>query len=227
MSHEPPLDDPDDDIIPSGTISTRGLPPCRAQLAHFMAYRQAVAADVSRLEAGRDRLVLEIAKADAAKAQADEAFETAAVTLADSIKAGAEIMLAAFTGKPKPAPSIDPKLTRAALAKLEADLTAKLALSDRLADRSGEFISGALREHGADLGKEYLALLDALRNTIGRLHSLDVVCGGPAKRDVRGMLPGFSAAGQPMRSIQVGPGEEAIIDGIARWKALAKRWVER
>jgi hypothetical protein len=137
---------------------------------------------------------------------------------------GAETLIAAFTGKPRPSPGIDVKLTRAALSKIEGELHAKRSLADRLSDRYGEFINAALREHGADLGKEYLAALDQLRGCVAKLHSLDVATGGPGKRDVRAMVPGFCSAGQPSRQLQIGPGDDAVSTGIASWKALGRAW---
>jgi hypothetical protein len=217
-------DEAPDDVIPASITAPRGLPPARAELSRFMAYRAQIAADIARLETGRDRLVLEIAKAAAAKLQADEAFDAQAVTLAEQVLTGVETLFAAFAGKREAKPVPDTKLAKAALAKLEAELTSKQALADRLQDRSAEFTRAALREHGAVLGQEYLALLDQLRNTIGQLHALDVACGGPAKRDVRAMLPGFCSAGQPSRSLQIGPSNHAIDIAIGSWRALAQAW---
>jgi hypothetical protein len=224
MTHEAPLDEPDDEIPASFTVNTRGLPPARAELARFMAYRQAISADIAKLEEGHDRLLLELARADSIRTQAEEAFEQEAASLADRVMSGAETLIAAFAGRPKPAPGIDPKLTKAALAKLETELQAKRSLADRLSDRYGEFVNNALREHGQALGAEYLATLDQLRGCIAKLHSLDVATGGPTKRDVRAMVPGFCSAGQPSRPLQVGPGDEAVNAGIASWKALGKAW---
>jgi hypothetical protein len=138
------------------------------------------------------------------------------------VKAGVEFVRAAFTGRPKAIPDV--RLTRAALAKLEAELIAKRALADRLAARYSEFVNSALREEGAALGAEYLALLDALRASIAKLHSLDVATDGPWKRDVRGMVPGFCSAGQPSRQLQIGPGDEAVSSGVMSWRALGKAW---
>jgi hypothetical protein len=75
MTHEAPLDEPDDEIPASFTVNTRGLPPARAELARFMAYRQAISADIAKLEEGHDRLLLELARADSIRTQAEEAFE--------------------------------------------------------------------------------------------------------------------------------------------------------
>jgi hypothetical protein len=221
MTYEAVLDDVDD-VIPSSIPVPRGLPPCRAALARYMSYRAAVAADIAKLEQGHDRLLLDLAKADSIRTQNEAAFEQDASTLADSVKAGVEFVRVAFTGKPKAIPDV--KLTRAALTKIEGELQAKRSLADRLAARYGEHINAALREHGADLGKEYLALLDQLRGCIAKLHSLDVACGGPAKRDVRAMLPGFCSAGQPSRQLQVGPGDDAVSAGVMSWRALGKAW---
>jgi hypothetical protein len=222
MTHEP-LDDADD-VIPASIAVPCGLPPARAELSRFMSYRAAVAADIARLETGRDRLVLEIAKADAIRTQAEEAFEAEAVGLADRVLSGAETLIAAFTGRPKPAPGIDPKLTRAALARIETELQTKRALADRLQDRYGEFINAALREEGAGLAAEYARIIDELRNHICKMHSLDVACGGPAKRQIAASLPGFSIANQPSRSLQIGPSDHAIGVGVAAWKQLGKSW---
>jgi hypothetical protein len=223
MSFQDATDGSDaDDNIPSGITVPRGLPPCRAALARYMSYRGQVSAEITRLEAGRDKLVLELARADAAKLQAETAFDAEASTLAERLASGVEGLLSTFARKPAPVPDV--RLAKAALAKLEADLTAKLALAGRLSDRYSEFVNAALREEGAGLAAEYLATLDQLRSCIAKLHSLDVACGGPGKRDVRAMLPGFSAAGQPMRSIQVGPADEAVSAGVMSWRALGKAW---
>jgi hypothetical protein len=224
MTHELVDDDYIDDTVPASIAVPRGLPPCRAALSRFMAYRQSIAADIAKLESGHDRLLLDLARADSIRTQAEEAFEQEASSLADRVMSGAETLIAAFTGRPKPAPGIDVRLTKAALTKIEGELQAKHGLADRLQDRYGEFVNAALREHGQALGAEYLALLDQLRGCVAKLHSLDVATGGPGKRDVRAMVPGFSAAGQPSRQLQIGPGDDAVNAGVMSWRALGKAW---
>jgi hypothetical protein len=128
MSDATVLDDIDDEI-PPGIPVPRNLPPCRAALSRFMAYTQAIAADIAKLESGHDRLLLELARADSIRTQAEEAFEQEAASLADRVMSGAETLLAAFTGKPRPSPGIDVKLTRAALSKIEGELQSQALAS--------------------------------------------------------------------------------------------------
>ena len=219
MTHEP-VDEPDD-VIPASIPVPRGLPPCRAALARYLSYRGQISADITRLEAGRDRLITELARADTAKAQAEEAFEAEAVTLADRVASGLDEVFSAFTGKPKPAP--DSRLTRAALTKLEAELASKQALADRLQDRYLEHVHAALREKGADLAAEYARIIDELRNHICKMHSLDVACGGPPKRQIAASLPGFGGSTRPR---QIMPSDHAIGVGVQSWKALGRGWAE-
>jgi hypothetical protein len=224
MTHEAPPDDMDaDDPIPASlTVNTRGLPPCRAALARYMAYRAQVAADIAKLEAARDKLVTELARADAAKAEAETVFEAQAASLADSLQAGIEYVCSAFTGKPAPIPDV--RLAKAALVKLEAELGAKQALADRLTDRYGEHINAALREYGATFTAEYVDLVDQLRSTICKLHSLDLATGVGRVGDPLASVPGFAICGQASRPLQVGPSPEAVGAAVASWKALGKGW---
>jgi len=225
MTHEPVLDDPDaDDAIPASIPVARGLPPCRAALARFMSYRGQVAADIARLEQGRDRLVREIDKAAAAKVEAAEAFEVEASTLAERVLSGAETLLATFTGKPKPIPDV--RLAKAALTRIGTELTAKQALAGRLADRYSEHINSALREEGASLAAEYNSLVDQLRLAICKVHSLDLATGIGRVGDVRATIPGFVICGQSNRPRQLCPSDAAIGVGVQSWKALGRGWAD-
>src|SRR5580704_15592124 len=76
--------------IPAGIVArTRGLPPARARLARYLAWRKQVADDLARLEAGKARLVGDIGKVDAAKAALETRLASDSASLLDMVKVGA------------------------------------------------------------------------------------------------------------------------------------------
>jgi hypothetical protein len=181
----------DADDIPAGIVANAGgLPPQRARLARYLAWRNTVADDLAALQAGRDKLVDQIAKADRTKGEVAEAADASAATVLDKIKRGLDwslgsIVSPALKDYAATVAASEPQIAvaKAALAKLDAEIEAKTRLADTLTGRHGEFMNAALREHAeAALGQEYRAAIEAVRASMARLEAVECMTGGRTRR---------------------------------------------
>ncbi len=218
---------------PSAIIpAPRGLPPMRARLARYLAWRKTDDDDLATLKAGRAGLLVQIAKAEEAKSRAATEADAGATSILDKIKSGKEwsirdaitsAHLAATQALAGSAPSLD--VARAALAKLDAEIEIKTRLAETIADRNAEFVNAALREHAkAELGREYREAIDAVRDTMTRLEALERMTGAGHDGRLVAELPGFRAAGQRHDVLPVVALPSDISAAIAAWQALGRAW---
>lgn len=212
---------------------TRGLPLQRAALARHLAWVQSVAGEIAALQAGREKIVAQIAKAKAAQTKLKEDTNTVAASLLDKIKRGVEWSFgsAVTPGHVARAETISAsahhlEVAESALAQIDQEIADKTALHVTLENRQGEFMRRALREHSASLGDEYLAALDAVRECVTRLEALERFCGGGHDGRIVLDVPGFSAAGHRFDRVPVAVVGSDVADAIGAWRGLANAWAK-
>ncbi|MGO9773712.1 MAG: hypothetical protein ACLPSW_30040 [Roseiarcus sp.] len=118
-------------------------------------------------------------------------------------------------------------MARAALAKLDAEIEAKTRLQDTLAGRNAEFMNVALREHAeAELGREYLEAIEAVRTAMTRLEAIERMTGAGHDGRLVAELPGFRCAGQRHERLPVVALPADISGAQAAWRALVQAWTK-
>jgi len=222
------------DLPATHTAATRGLPPQRARLAHYLAWRKSVGDELAALQKGRDKLLNQIAKADRTKGEVAEAADAGAATVLDKIKRGLDwslgsIVSPALKDHAATVAASEPQIAvaKAALAKLHAEIEAKTRLQDTIAGRHAEFTNAALCEHAkAELGREYQAAIDTVRDCMTRLEALERMTGGGHDGRLVAELPGFRAAGQRHDVLPIVALPSDISAALAAWQALGRAWAK-
>jgi hypothetical protein len=216
------------------TADTRGLPPHRAALALHLAWIQSVANEIAALNAGREKIVGQLDKAKQAQARLRDETGAVAASLLDKIKRGLEwsIASAVSPGHLEKAASINASsqhlaVAASTLAQIDQEIAIKSALLVTLENRQGEFMRRALREYAAnEVGQEYAAALDAVRECMTRLEALERFCG--AGHDGRLVLevPGFPVAGHRFDKVPVAVVSSEVGAALGAWRNLAQAWAK-
>ncbi len=216
------------------TAETRGLPPQRAALALHLAWIQSVAGEIDALQTGREKIVSQIDKAKQAQAKLKEDTNTVAASLLDKIKRGVEWSFGSVVtpGHIERAETIAASshhlaVAESALAQLDQEIADKTALHFAIENRQGEFMRRALREYAAnEVGQEYAAALDAVRECMTRLEALERFCGGGHDGRLVAELPGFPVAGHRFDLVPVAVVSSEVGAALGAWRNLAQAWAK-
>ncbi len=202
----------------------RGLPPARARLARFVAWRRRETDALAMLEAGRGKLMVRIEKAEEAGHRESAAVNAAAASVVEQIKRGLDWTLGAVRKRPTE-PEADLTVERTALAKLDAAIAAKRAEVDAIGKRLADASDAALVEHAeATIGAEYHAAIEAVRAAMTRLEGLEVAIGRGREGRLVGELPGFATAGHELGVTAVAAPQREVAAAGENWRELARVW---
>jgi hypothetical protein len=209
-------------------VNTKGMPPARAALARFIAWRDSVAAELAALVAMRDRLQATVNAPAAVEAKRSGLLRDQAKRLLEFVGLGErEAETGGFDVVERRAldTELDSAQHRADVAAIAiADIAQKISEKEvqlaRLIERERSFVHSALREHADDLGREYLRRIEALRDTVTQLSGLRQFVGYGAIDKVE--LPEFRVASledsEKARTIVAKPGADKP------WRELAENW---
>lgn len=209
----------------------KGLPPGRARLARYLAWRKVVAAEVGQLEAGRAKLADQIDRADRARAECASEAKAGARAILDKIRKGLDWTIpGAVSAKHQSAAQAlaasapDLEVARAALAQVDGEIEAKKTTLATLEGRHAEFVNAALREEARRIGEEYRAAIDAMIEAATQLEALDRLCGAGHDGRVVGELPGFAMADHRFAAIPVALNSNEISAALGVWREQARAW---
>jgi hypothetical protein len=205
----------DGNVEPPDDVATdiRGLPPKRAHLARFVAWRRLVAERLANLDAGIDRLCADVARVTEARDRLRMLRAADTSSLLDNLRQGAEAALSAISGRQA------------------QDLATQLAASEHQAAVAGAAIETATPERD-----HFRAVLTALDEqlpyfmTEALAEHADISLRAEydaAERTLRDVAARMRATGR------FGPGTLEIkigYDDLARhrpaWKRLGEAWLQ-
>jgi hypothetical protein len=201
-------------------VNTKGLSPCRAELAQQKAWKDSVSAQMDVLGKGRRKLEDHIAKLEAAVAASNADTVASADSILDKIKAGLSWSVVP-SAKPAPDHSRELEIARTALVRLDTEMASLEALVESLGLRILATARRAVYQHGAIIRQTYEATVESMRDMLVQLVALDRLTGsGHAGRLVVD-IPAFSGLHEilPIRI------EESDIEAARRvWAGLLMTW---
>jgi hypothetical protein len=215
-------------------VDTRELPPQRARLARFLAWRQAIAAEIAGLTDGRTKIVAQINQAKSAAAKVEEDKNAGAAAIVNRVKRGLDWSLGSIVPRghaKRIASAMETAqglaVAEMALGQIDREIAAKEAVKATLDGRLSEFTNRALIEHAkSTLAADYCAAIEAVRDCVTRLEGLDRLRGRSHDGRMVLDLPGFSVAGHRFdrEPVVVSPAE--VSAAVSAWRALAEAWAK-
>ena len=167
--------DPPDDVA----IDIRGLPPARARLAQFVAWRRLVAERLANLQSGIDRLSADITRVTEAKDRLRMLRAADTSSMLDNLRQGAGVVLNAISWRQ--AQDLSAQLAESEHQAAVADAAIKAATPERdhfravlatLDERLAGVMTDALVEHAElTLRAEYNAAESAFRDVAARMRA--------------------------------------------------------
>jgi hypothetical protein len=190
----------------------RGLPPARARLAQFVAWRGQVAERLANLQSGIDRLAADVARVTEAKDRLRLLRAADTSSILDNLRQGTEVALSAISGRQA------------------QDLSAQLAASEHAAEVAAAAIETATPER--DHFRAVLAVLDeslpgVVTDALAEHAELTL------RAEYNAAESAFRDAAARLRSTgRFGPGSIEITIGYAdlarhrpAWKRLEEAWL--
>jgi hypothetical protein len=204
----------------------RGLPPARAALARFVAWRRREADALAQLEAGRGKLAAQVERAEESKRREEAAVDAEASSIVSQIKQGLTWSLAAIRKRTVEA-GPDVEIGKRALGQLNAELEAKRLEVESIGERLAAAADAALREEAGSIAASYETHLSAARAEATKLAALEMVL--YPERDQRRIVieaPGFSVAGDEIGSRAISGALSEVVKAADVWRTLKQTWTE-